>query len=72
MSDFTASQVVSFRVLESGDVELVTHDDGDDCTLTNRIDVGRDGSGRRLFILETLARREGLRLVNTRGRTVVR
>lgn len=72
MSLSTSEQIVSIRISDTGDVELVAHTSDDDCTLTDRIDIGRDGSTRRLFILETLARREGLRLVNARGKVVVR
>lgn len=72
MSNFTDDQIVSFRTSERGDIELVSHTADDDCTITNRVDLGRDGSSRRWFILRELARREGCRIVDAKGKVLVR
>ncbi|HEY1956748.1 MAG TPA: hypothetical protein VGH28_14105 [Polyangiaceae bacterium] len=62
---------IRIEVAESGDVRLVATDPDDDSTIVDAIDIGRDGTDRRWFILRELVRREGCRIVDAKGKVLV-
>jgi len=65
---------VRIDVADTGEVRLVATDPDDDATITDAIDLGRDGTGRRLFILRELLRRDGLVAIDPRqkGKVIIR
>lgn len=67
MSNGTINQQIGFLKNDNGKLELIAWEPSDESTIANRIDLGMQGSARRIWILNNLLADEGLMAIPDRS-----